>query len=704
MQKIRGPSRLSFHCFELSPVWQKARDQIAADVAVRRFDAEQTSDNRAVETRFAAILPFAKAEFEKDFRRDPNNNEELRSESAWRQIVGDFRAVLDKPAVELVLQIDDAAIRDSTNPADRTLAYANLRDLILEHADLLVAVSDDVDGGTGGTVDAIRRAVRIGIPTIKISTAKQKIFLMRSAQPDAVDQTPVEDEEFKRVSDPSDQLVLPEKVATALAGFLEPPRLTAAETHAHDRTTRARFEQYFDEKFEPVWFGRIFRAFRDAVTAWPKSSRKNRVRLATAAFFRTLRNYRVESPAEKLTTSWPTSESGTLFTDERNNKRLQRIHATRLAWADALAIVYADVVRSSHVAMAFWSTVAVFVALLGVVFADYISPYAKIVMLYLEALIVFLAVRNFLMPLEYRDWTGRMIEYRVIAELLRHQVFLRSLGAANRLTVSRSRVRNESGGWVIWYVESTVRELGIPTGILSVNHCRQVLALFSRREIEPQVEYNAAVAARYSMLDERLEFVARHELTVGPVLFGGASAIAILYALEMAQLRLFSPGHWVVDFVEGADRPLCHRRRIAGECGQQPSQPARIFCDREASRTHAHGTRGDQGNNRGGLPEAWVSAPASLVRRGHTLRQPGHGCRLGRVVDNLSAQDCRIALTPHPFSLYLAREVIRRRNPLVDRAAAVVLRLCLCCASAPLAGVAGTHYCTPASGISVRSA
>lgn len=528
-------------------------DQIAADVAVMRFDAEQASANRAVETRFAAILPFAQAEFEKDFRRDPNNNEGLRSESAWRQVVGDFRAALDKPAVESVLQIDDAAIRDSTNPADRTLAYANLRDLILEHADILVAVSDDVDGGTGGTVDAIRRAVRTGIPTIKISTAKPKIFLMRSAQPDAVDQTPVEDEEFKRVSDPSGQLVLPEKVTTALAGFLEPPRPTAAEgveTHAHDRATHARFEQYFDEKFEPVWFGRIFRAFSDAVTAWPKSSRKNRVRLAAAAFFRTLRNHRVEPPAEKLSTSWPTSESGTLFTDERNNKRLQRIHATRLAWADALAIVYADVVRSSHVAMAFWSTVAVFVALLGVVFADYISPYAKIVMLYLEALIVFLAVRNFLMPLEYRDWTGRMIEYRVIAELLRHQVFLRSLGAANRLTVSRSRVRNEPGGWVIWYVESTVRELGIPTGILSANHCRQVLALFSRREIEPQVEYNAAVAARYSMLDDRLEFVARHELTVGPVLFGGASAIAILYALEMAQLRIFSPGHWVVDLLK----------------------------------------------------------------------------------------------------------------------------------------------------------
>ena len=35
-------------------------------------------------------------------------------------------------------------------------AYPNLRDVLLEHTDVLVAVSDDKNGGAGGTVDVIR--------------------------------------------------------------------------------------------------------------------------------------------------------------------------------------------------------------------------------------------------------------------------------------------------------------------------------------------------------------------------------------------------------------------------------------------------------------------------------------------------------------------------------------------------------------------
>jgi hypothetical protein len=513
-------------------------DQIAAEVALQRHQDEPKLGKDAIETRLAAILPFRQTEYEKDFEYDPNRpkGEQKRTEAGWEEAKKRFRSLLEDAAVESVMEIDDEALLASPDPNDRNQAYQKLRDVLLEHTDVLVAISDDVDGGPGGTVDVIRTAVRDGIPVIKLSTKKPDIHVMRAADPDAPDQTPKEDEEVKEVQG-TPQRMLPANFSSVLGRMLEPP---AARSGAHDAghggapSGRARLENYFKEEFKPARFGWVFKAFRDAMNAWPRGSRRSRCRLAAIAFFRMVRNYSIDRPSDKLAALWPASKGDAPFVVDCCNKKFRRILAARYAWADTLAVRYADATRSSYILIAFLGALAVLIGLLALFPWDSWAVWAKIAVLIIEGGLLASAGWFLFLPAHHARWHERMVEYRAVAELLRHQRFVYAFGGADRLERTADRSWHEPDAWVGWYVRATLRELGFPTIVLSRPYRGRALAAFQEDEIKGQINYNASVAKQFETIDERLNTVIRSgwKLTVW-VAFVGALVLLILYLIKV---------------------------------------------------------------------------------------------------------------------------------------------------------------------------
>ncbi len=520
-------------------------DQVAAAIAIERFK-RAAPEPKPVQTRLSAILPFARKEFEKDFAQDPGKPEgqRARSPEALQQFVAQFEATLADPAVEAVLELEDETLLDPANPTDRNIAYVNLRDALIEHIDVLVAVSDDVDGGAGGTVDVIRAATREGIPVIKVSTKKREIYVMQSAMLDQADQTPREDELVMLGGD------LPEKFAAALGLMINPPGmppLPAAGEHAHDQAlpARARLEMFFGEVFAPHYFDRIFKSFRDGLTVMPEAG-ENRFWKATVAFWGTWFSYRrkLGTPAQKIDEMWP--ERYNAFAGD-GGEHARTILAKRHGWADVLAVRYADATRSAHIAIALLGALAVLVAVATLVLPQ--EPVEqglaiKIWALLLEVGVLLLAGRFFFRPAHDQRWHERMVEYRAVAELLRHERFIYALGAADRPGKTADRTWSEPDAWVGWYVRATLRELGFPGKVLSADARRAVLDLFLKDEIEGkygQISYNESLAKRFHTIDRRLEKIVRRVFWF--TVYAGIVGVVLLTLLGLIDAFYHGFGH-----------------------------------------------------------------------------------------------------------------------------------------------------------------
>jgi hypothetical protein len=395
----------------------------------------------------------------------------------------------------------------------------------LEHSDLLVAVSDDVHGGPGGTSDVIAAAVDQRIPVIKISTSRAAICTLRRPDPDAARQEPLEGETVEL------QQQLPPGLAVELAHIVEPPAPSYARAHppsARGPDGRERLEQYLREQFKPMWFAGLFRAFRDVLLY---AARGNPVSMA-AIFLRALRRYHIEPPAQRTAELSRSAASESSAAGESAEK-LRRIHAARFAWADTLAICYADAVRSAYVAIGFLGFCGILVGV-SALFVLQGMIHARLAALLVEgAIFLFLGV-YFFRPAHAGRWHQRMTEYRALAEALGRQRFFHALGSAERSD------RTAGGTWIDWYAKATRRELGFPTTMLSAAYLARMMAEFQRDEVEAQLMYNRAIAERYEAIDRFLSRCVQlgWMITVAAAILG----VALLVTLHVVRQQQWIDG------------------------------------------------------------------------------------------------------------------------------------------------------------------
>ncbi len=518
-------------------------DQLAAQVAIARMSGKIPAKAKC-ETRLAAILPFWREEFIKDFEFDPNRDDGKyrRTPQELEIAVKTFDTLLEEAKKSAVLELHDEALTATGKPEHRDFAYVALRDLLVQHSDVLVAIFDEAqERKPGGSADVTQLAGQEGVPVIRISSTGAPVALLYPAEPDEPDQKP---KPAKNKADGKDEALELDGVPPAALVALLVPKLSppppGEEAHADgkhkSRSGRTRLTDYLGDEFKPPNFSWLFKASRDALMVWAECNWRNCWSSTRKAFRESADAYAKkskESPKEAFDNLWRSDEA--LAAAYTEDARFRNILAVRHIWADKLAVRYADATRSSYIAIASCGAVAVLVGLLSVLFWGFLAAPAKIVLLALEGAILWQAGTRLYRPAHNNSWHERMVELRVLAELLRHQRFVYAFGGAERPDRSGERSWREPDAWLSWYVRATIRELGFPTVRLSPEYRRKALAAFQTEELQDQIGYNERELNRSKVIDEALgKFVEGGWWWAVAIAFGGALLVPVLYLLKLS--------------------------------------------------------------------------------------------------------------------------------------------------------------------------
>ena len=327
------------------------------------------------------ILPLDRQSYEVDFSTQESRNE-------FAELLARASAILE--------------ISDNSQVSTREQAYAAAGEELLAQCDLLLTVWDGAPGrGQGGTAEVLRTAHRLGIPYVWIHAT-------RDVEP-AIIAYPVKGVTRERESWSA-------QLQSVILGLVLPPGSPEGDSILRRdlaRSAAAKSDNYFAEnEHNARWalpydlFGWIF--------AGRVPRRKSKIRkLSDRA-----------SEWKGFLNALP--EIGEL------KRKLNSILLERYVWADHLATHYANIYRSTYVTIFGLAGLAVCVGLLSS-FEDR-DEITKAALIGFEvgliSIIVWLIHRG-----RGRAWHARWLDYRQIAEALRHARFLALTG---RLTYGYS--------------------------------------------------------------------------------------------------------------------------------------------------------------------------------------------------------------------------------------------------------------------------
>lgn len=202
-------------------------------------------------------------------------------------------------------------------------------------------------------------------------------------------------------------------------------------------------------------------------------------------------------------------------------------------WADRLATYYANRYRSSFTVIFGLSWMAVLFAFVGVQLHGTEGWGVAIAALEVAILaLVFLVVA--------RGRTGRFherwLDYRALAERLRHLTFLWPVGRSSFLArhSRQSWDGDPVSDWTDWLVRAVVRDTGMPSGTVTAASLEGCRAFLRVHELETQAAYHEATAKALTAVEHRLH--PQVELA-----FGVALVAAVAHLLPLLPLGL---GEW----------------------------------------------------------------------------------------------------------------------------------------------------------------
>jgi len=385
-----------------------------------------------------AILPFPRDEYLKDFAASAAGD--------GRDVRDEFRQSLAKASV-----VTELALPSGT----REHGYAEAGGFMLRQIDVLIAVWDGKPPRTGGTGAVVREAAAGGIPVVWLSAQDDAPARLIMHMPTAGDPQ-------ASASECTEAALL----ATLTAAFAAPTR-----------SARAGLERYLGER----WKRRCWFTAYDALRRVARG-RLPRLTLPLPSFERRCHDW------DSFLASAP-SAAGL-------RERIGHVLAPRHAWADTLAVYYSHLYRSAYVFCYFLSAVAVFIALGTVFIHD--DPHAsardvlatKAVFVGCELIVIGAIILLVWLGLN-RRWHERWLNYRALAEMMRHGRFLAFVSEFGRTQTTAAGDRDAP--WMLWYVRSTMREIGLPAAVLDGGYRQALLATTFKEEIEGphgQLAYN----------------------------------------------------------------------------------------------------------------------------------------------------------------------------------------------------------------------
>jgi hypothetical protein len=413
--------------------------------------------------RIEAILPFPREDYLQDFATSAaGDGIDVRDE---------FHQSLAKAAVVTELPAPSGT---------REQGYVEAGGFMLRQIDILIAVWDGKPPKAGGTGAVVREAAAGGIPVVWLSTENEGPARL-------IIRTPAIDDPHAATSECNDAAL-----TAALA-----PDLAAPERSPAPDSARAGLERYLAEHWRRrSWFTAYDALRRVAHGLMP------RLTLPLPSFEQRCRDW------DSFLASAPAAAN--------LRERIGAVLAPRHAWADTLAVHYSQLYRSAYVFCYFLSAVAVFIAL-GTVFIhdDPQTPAREVLgskaIFVTGELIVIGTIILIVWRGLNRRWHERWLNYRALAEMLRHGRFLAYVGEFGRSQTNGSGDRDAP--WMLWYVRATMREIGLPAAHLDGSYRQALLAATFKDEIDGphgQLAYNRHNIERAHEVDHFL-----HRLGIG---------------------------------------------------------------------------------------------------------------------------------------------------------------------------------------------
>jgi len=102
-----------------------------------------------------------------------------------------------------------------------------------------------------------------------------------------------------------------------------------------------------------------------------------------------------------------------------------------------------------------------------------------------------------------RLWQERWLEYRVIAESLRHGRFLAFVSEFGSID-STPKPGDREPPWMLWYIRATMREIGLPAATLDAAYQSKILNATVTHEIDGQIKYHHDTSKSVGRVDHFL--------------------------------------------------------------------------------------------------------------------------------------------------------------------------------------------------------
>jgi hypothetical protein len=325
---------------------------------------------------------------------------------------------------------------------------------MLRGCDLLVAVWDGAEqAGLGGTGGVVERALASGLPVLWVRSEHDAPVSIMSPTGEP---------------EPTLSIASPEAIRALVGEILLPPDPDEPALNA-----------FFEERWRPAcgwvlfdWLKKFPRVWK---WRWP-------LRMHALAAFEA---------------EWARFKA--CIFDGGPAPRTSEPIVTRAALADNAATYFAHRYRSAYILTYGLSTAAIAVALL-----DVFEPHAAWLRAVL-AVVEFGFVVGILAIIRIGRkamWHQRWLDYRYLAELLRHLRFLIPIGDPDASFRRSGRLSRPD--WVSWYARATAREVAPRSGVLDAAFQRRLLAAVVECEIRPQIDYHRGNALSLKELDHRL--------------------------------------------------------------------------------------------------------------------------------------------------------------------------------------------------------
>ncbi len=476
-----------------------------------------------------AVLPFARDEYAHDFE------------------TADSRAAFDR-----LLGVASSVFELNGGADARPRAYEAAGLVMLANVDLLIAIWDgEQPEGFGGTGEIVSRAIADGIPIVWINPTTPDRLQFSWSQGDAVAPAHANAQPHATFHEADEA-----RVRECITEILRPPPAETGPSHTWLSPKKAPLDVYMAERerrwnWSP-WYPLLLRIFAG----------------------RSLKgSFRLPDYLDDSTRQWQEHYFGALPPDRAQRPAIESILLPAFSVADHLAVYYSLVYRGAYVFNFIFAAIASALAVI-----DFLFPGPGY--LVLAELVVILLILGTWGYGTMRGWHRRWLEYRRLAECLRHMRILAPVGSGGSLAHPGHGLDADEQDWVNWYAWSLRRLLPLPDAAVDDDYVTKVRDAVRKAEITEQRAYHKANDKRMNRLNENLErvgmllfgltvvtcvilyFYPPHEI-VSPVAQVAAKIIAGLTALLPTAGAALGAIHVQGDFRTAAEQSRRTEKRLA---------------------------------------------------------------------------------------------------------------------------------------------